>query len=159
MARALGSGHTSASVVTDKQHVTNPNPKPHLPKFNLNQSSQIYSLYLFPKFPKNSPITFVVHICLSLPLFSVNKRFLNWVILPTNKTNRQHESKHFYIIATKIGSFCRIELYHKGRRTLVCQVQNSLCAQVLPSPILAALLHRTPAAGVSQTLRRGLYKE
>jgi len=30
-------------------------------------------------------------------------------------------------------------------------VQNSLCVQVLPSPILAALLHGTPAAGVSQT--------
>ena len=36
-----------------------------------------------------------------------------------------------------------------------CQVQNSLYVQVLPSPILAALLHGTPAAGVSPTLRRG----
>jgi len=35
-----------------------------------------------------------------------------------------------------------------------CHVQNSLCVQVLRSPILAALLHGTPAAGVSQTLRR-----
>jgi len=34
-----------------------------------------------------------------------------------------------------------------------CQMQNSLCVQVLPSPILAALLHGTPAAGVNQTLR------
>jgi len=34
-------------------------------------------------------------------------------------------------------------------------MQNSLCVQVLRSPILAALLHGTPAAGVSQTLRRG----
>ena len=33
-----------------------------------------------------------------------------------------------------------------------CQVQNSLCVQVLPS-ILAALLHGTPASGVSRTLR------
>ena len=39
--------------------------------------------------------------------------------------------------------------------TEVCPVQNSLCVQLLPSPILAALLHGTPAAGVSQTLRRG----
>jgi len=37
--------------------------------------------------------------------------------------------------------------------TEFCQVQNSLCVQVLPSPILAALLHSTPAAGVSKTLR------
>jgi len=39
--------------------------------------------------------------------------------------------------------------------TEFCQVQNSLCVQVLSSPILAALLHSTPAAGVSQTLKRG----
>jgi len=36
-----------------------------------------------------------------------------------------------------------------------CQVKNSLYVQVLRSPILAALLHGTPAPGVSQTLRRG----
>jgi len=32
---------------------------------------------------------------------------------------------------------------------------NSLCFQVLHSPILVALLHGTPSAGVSQTLQRG----
>jgi len=32
-------------------------------------------------------------------------------------------------------------------------VQNSLCVQVLRCRILAALLHGTPAAGISQTLR------
>ena len=36
-----------------------------------------------------------------------------------------------------------------------CQLQNSLCVQVLYSPILAALLHGTRAAAVSQTLWRG----
>ena len=39
--------------------------------------------------------------------------------------------------------------------TEVCPVQNSLYIQVLHSHILAALLHGTPAAGVSQTLCRG----
>jgi len=34
-------------------------------------------------------------------------------------------------------------------------VQNSVCFQVLRSPILAALPQGTPAAGVSQTLRHG----
>jgi len=34
-------------------------------------------------------------------------------------------------------------------------VQNSLCVQVLRSRMLAALLYGTPAAGVSQTFRRG----
>jgi len=37
----------------------------------------------------------------------------------------------------------------------VCQLQNSLCVQVMRSPILAALLHSTRAASVSQTLRHG----
>jgi len=37
--------------------------------------------------------------------------------------------------------------------TEFCLVQNSLCVQVLRSPILAALVHRNPAAG--QSLRRG----
>jgi len=37
------------------------------------------------------------------------------------------------------------------------QVQNSLCVQVLRSPILTALLHGTRAVGVSQTLRRGIF--
>jgi len=36
-----------------------------------------------------------------------------------------------------------------------CTGQNSLYVQVLRSLILAVLLHGTPAAGVSQTLRRG----
>jgi len=35
-----------------------------------------------------------------------------------------------------------------------CPVQYSLCAQVLRSPILAALLRGTGTVGVSQTLRR-----
>jgi len=34
-------------------------------------------------------------------------------------------------------------------------VQNSLCVRVLHSPILAALLHGTAAASISQTSRRG----
>jgi len=42
------------------------------------------------------------------------------------------------------GGFCPL--------TEFCQVQNSLYVQVLHSRILAALLHSTPAAGLSQTL-------
>jgi len=36
-----------------------------------------------------------------------------------------------------------------------CPLQNSLSVQVLRSPVLAALLHGTSSAGISQTLRRG----
>jgi len=39
--------------------------------------------------------------------------------------------------------------------TEFCQLQNSLCVQVLRSPTLAALLHGTQAVGVSQSLRHG----
>jgi len=39
--------------------------------------------------------------------------------------------------------------------TEFCPVQNSLYVQVVRSLILPALLHGTPAAGVSQILRRG----
>jgi len=39
--------------------------------------------------------------------------------------------------------------------TEFCKVQNSLYVEALRSPILAVLLHGSPAAGVSQTLRRG----
>jgi len=35
-----------------------------------------------------------------------------------------------------------------------CQVQDLLCVKILHSPILAALLHSTRAAGVSQNLWR-----
>jgi len=52
-----------------------------------------------------------------------------------------------------------VTLYIHFRRHLplteFCAVQNSLYVQVLRSPVLAALLHGTPTAGVSQTLRRG----
>jgi len=36
-----------------------------------------------------------------------------------------------------------------------CQVQNSLCIQLLHSPVLAALLHSSVAVGISQTLWHG----
>ena len=39
--------------------------------------------------------------------------------------------------------------------TEFCQLQNSLCVQVLRSPTLAAILHGSRAVGVSQTLCRG----
>ena len=38
--------------------------------------------------------------------------------------------------------------------TEFCQMQNSLCVQILRSPILVALLYGIGAVGVSQTLRR-----
>jgi len=62
------------------------------------------------------------------------------------------------ILCTMFGRLLDWYTIHFGGScpvTEFCPVQNSLCVQVLRSPILAALLHSTPAAGVSQTLRRG----
>jgi len=53
---------------------------------------------------------------------------------------------HLY---TFLGSSCPL--------TEFCQLQNSLCVQVLHCSILAALLHGTRAAADSQTLWRGIY--
>jgi len=43
--------------------------------------------------------------------------------------------------------------------TQFCHVQNSLCIQILRSPILAALLYGTGAAGISQNLRHATRNE
>jgi len=51
----------------------------------------------------------------------------------------------WYIIYTFSGALALTEF---------CPLRSSLDVQVLRSPILAALLYGTPAAGVSQTLRR-----
>jgi len=53
--------------------------------------------------------------------------------------------------------YTRIYIHFGGLLPLMefCQVQNSLCVQVVRYPILAALLHSSRAVGVSQTLRRG----
>jgi len=48
-----------------------------------------------------------------------------------------------------------VYIHFRGLLVEFCQVKNSLCVQVSRSSILAALLHGTAAADVSQTLRRG----
>jgi len=44
-----------------------------------------------------------------------------------------------------------------GPITEFCQMQHSLCIQILRSPILAALLYATWAVDISKTLRRGIF--
>ena len=57
----------------------------------------------------------------------------------------------------RLLSWYTIYIHIRGSCPLTefCTVQNSHYVEVLCSLILAALLHGTPAAGVSQTLRRG----
>ena len=52
-----------------------------------------------------------------------------------------------HYIYTLFGGFCLLMEF--------CQVQTSLCVQVLRSPILAALLHDSRPVGVSQALQCG----
>ena len=60
----------------------------------------------------------------------------------------------WYIIYTFLGAFAFNGILPAAK---FCQLQNSLYVQVLCSPILASLLHSTPATGVSQTVT--WYKE
>jgi len=64
-------------------------------------------------------------------------------------------------LCTMFGRLLRCDRYTiytflKANLTEFCPVQNSLYVQVLHSRTLEALLHGTPAAVVSQTLRRGI---
>jgi len=63
------------------------------------------------------------------------------------------------VIASQRGTFYweTVYIHFWGLLPLMefCRVRNSLCVQVLHSPILAVLVHGTPATGVSETLRRG----
>jgi len=95
---------------------------------------------------------------IGLPVWGTPANFIRFIVLPSSlRRRRSLEAKqtlhdiwpspglvHYVNI---FGGFCRL--------TEFCQVQNSHYVQVLRSPILAALLHGTPAAGVSQTLQRG----
>jgi len=58
-----------------------------------------------------------------------------------------------YLAVSWAATICK----HFGGVPLMefCQVQNSLCIQVLHSPIFAGLLHGTRAVAISQTLQHG----
>jgi len=58
------------------------------------------------------------------------------------------------LVVSWVGTLC---IHFEGSYPLTefCQLQNSLCVQVLHFTILTALLHGTAAAGVSQALRCG----
>ena len=94
---------------------------------------------------------------IGLPVWGTPANFIRFIVLPSSlRRRRSLEAKqtlhdiwpspglvHYVNI---FGGFCRL--------TEFCQVQNSHYVQVLRSPILAALLHGTPAVGISQILRR-----
>ena len=102
-----------------------------------------------------SPLTAQI----SLPVWGTPANFNRFCILASSLQQRRspdanqtlHDlwpSPDWYTIYTFLGAFAPLAEF--------CYVQNSLCVQVLHSPILAALQQGTPAAGVSQT---AWYKE
>jgi len=75
---------------------------------------------------------------------------LGFLTAPTSLNGRQPNFAWSLAISWT-GTLC-IHFLGLLPPTDYCQVQNSLCIQVLHSPILAALLHGSRAVGVSQTL-------
>jgi len=84
-----------------------------------------------------------------LSIFYLLSFFFSSLILSRRRLDVYHTSTHGVTLVRYIYNFagsCPL--------TEFCMMQNSPYVQVLSSPILAALLHGTPAASVSQTLRR-----
>jgi len=95
---------------------------------------------------------------ISLPVWGTPanfNRFASWLHHCSNVAHRRPTKLctifgrllGWYTIYTFLGAFAPLVEF--------CSVQNSLCVHVLYSPILTALLHGTPAVGLSQTLRHG----
>ena len=82
---------------------------------------------------------FVANLLVNLSVKEVWKSVNIW------RSYGQYCSALFFWLTVYIfsGGFCRLVEF--------CQVQTSLCVQVLPYPILAALLHGSRPVGVSQT--------
>ena len=74
-------------------------------------------------------------------------------LLHRRRSPEANQTSHMFAVSWA-GTLC---IHFRGSCPLTefCHVQNSLCVQVLRSPILAALLHGISAAGASQTWRRG----
>ena len=98
--------------------------------------------------------TFVLLLSLWPPYETVSR--LAFVITETSLTGGQPNFAQ-YLAVSWAGTLYKFLYIFGGSCPLTefCPVQNSLYVQVLRSSILTALLHGTPAAGVSQTLRRG----
>jgi len=87
----------------------------------------------------------------------ISTGFASWLRYCTDVTQRR-STKPCMMFGRFLGWYT-IYTFVAGEELLplveFCHVENSLCVQVLRSPILAALLHGTRAVGVSQTLRHG----
>jgi len=94
-----------------------------------------------------------------LPVWSTPANFNGFRVLPSLLQRRRstEANQTLHDVWPSPGLIHYIYTFGGSHRlTEFCPVQNSLYVQVLRSPILAALLHGTPAVGVdSKTLRCG----
>jgi len=94
---------------------------------------------------------------IGLPVWVTPANFNGFCVLPS-LLQRRRSTEANQTLHDVWPSYGLVPMYTFFRGLLppdeFCQVQNSLYVQVLRSPILAALLHGTPAVGVSQTLQR-----
>jgi len=82
---------------------------------------------------------------------------LRFVTAPTSHNGGQQNFARYLAVAWAATIYNYYTLLGLLPLTEFCQVQNSVCIQVLHYPILAALLHGTRAVGISQFM--AWYKE
>jgi len=126
----------------------------HVSAFGKKLVKQQYVLHMYPQYCELRPIN-----CWDL-LASLGHPSKFWwvshlafVSAATSLTGGQPNFAQYLVISWAATLY----IHFRGLLPLTefCRVENSSYVQVLRSRILAALLHGTPAAGVSQTLRHG----
>jgi len=108
----------------------------------------------------------------SMTNFGVLTAEIDWRVLGTpanfngfhvlsSLLHRHHSTDPNFVrcLAVSLAGTLYIQFWRLLSLTEFCQVQNSLCAQVLRFPILAELLHGTRAVDASQILGRGTKME
>ena len=101
-----------------------------------------------------SPLTFEIHSGV-WGTQEISTGFTSWLCYCTDITQRR-TTKLCTMFGRLLGWYIISTFWGSCLLTEFCQVQSSLCVQVLHSPKLAALQHSTRAVCVSQTLRRGI---
>jgi len=86
----------------------------------------------------------------------ISTGFASWLryTAATSLNGGQPNFARFFAIS-RAGTLY-IQFWGSCPLTEFCQVRNSLCVQILRSPVLAALLDGTRAVGVSQTMQHGI---
>ena len=114
---------------------------------------QQYFLHMFSQYAELRPTNgWDRFACLGTPAIFLRISLLGFVTAATSLIGGQPNFARCLAVSWS-GILC-IHFRRLLPLTEFCPVENSLYVHVLRSPILAALLHGTPAAGVSQTLRR-----